>query len=136
MKKSHVTALATAGIITGSAMFGGLVSAHGGPGGLMRGGPKPEQRQEMLQEQANWLGISEDQLWSELKDKSPKEVAQAHGKSEADIKQHRQDAMSRHKDERKQKLTDEFRAKGFSDEQIGKILEVLDANRPNHDQQN
>src|SRR5438132_1324184 len=132
MKKSYITALASAGIITGSALFGGMVSAHGGPGHLFGG--NPDRRQEVLQADATWLGISTDQLWNELKDKDFKQVAEAHGKSDSDIQAHRQDVVNKLKDDRKQKLTDQFKAKGFNDDQIKQIFEVLDANRPQANQ--
>lgn len=135
--KSIALALGTAAIV-GSATIAGQVFAHNDFGS--KNGPNnPEVRQEVLQDQADWLGLSTDELWSELKDKSFKDVALEHGKTEEELKQHRQEVRAQRKEnreakheERKQNITTELKNKGFTDEQIGSIFEVLDAQRPNH----
>lgn len=139
MKKSHLVSLATAGVITGAALVGGAVSAHGamgGPGGMgMRAG-SPEMRQEVLTNQAEWLGISTDQLWGELKDKDFKQVAEAHGKTEAEIEAHKEEMKSQMKqkheekrEEHEQNITNKLKEKGFSDEQIKSIFETFESER-------
>ncbi len=138
--KSYLTTIATATIIGGSVLGGGTaLAAKGGVGGF---GRSAEAKQAVLQEQASWLGISEDQLWGELKTKDFKQVAIDHGKTEEQVKQHREEAKSNRKENRqekreehKQNITNKLKEKGFSDDQIKSIFEVFEAERPKPDQQ-